>query len=156
MLQLANLTVVQSPEASPERDLQNRADVVELVQAFYRRAFGDPLLGHIFVDVARMDLDRHLPVMADFWETVLFQAGLYRRNALQVHFEVHAKEALGAEHFGRWLELWTSTVDGMYRGEKAELAKLQAGRIAGSIHRRVQGKSPSEFVSISRQRPTSS
>lgn len=143
------------PGAVPERDLENRADVVVLVQAFYGRAFEDPLLGPIFKDVAHMDLERHLPIMADFWETVLFQAGLYRRNALQAHLQIHAKEPLGAAHFARWLELWTATVDQLFRGRKAELAKLQAGRIAGSIHRRVQGRSPSEFVTISRERPPS-
>ena len=136
-----------------DRDLRDRADVVDLVTTFYQRAFADPVLGHIFIDVAKMDLARHLPIITDFWETVLFQAGKYRRNALQAHLEVHAKEALGAEHFGRWLELWTGTVDDLFRGDKAELAKLQAGRIAGSIHRRVQGRSASEFVTISRRRP---
>jgi hemoglobin len=64
-------------------DLRDRADIGDLVGEFYRRAFADPLIGPIFTDVAKMDLDHHLPIICDFWETVLFNAGLYRRNALQ-------------------------------------------------------------------------
>lgn len=132
-------------------DLKSRADVVLLVETFYRHAFADPLLGRIFTEVAQMDLAKHLPIMADFWETVLFRAGKYSRNALAVHFALNAKEPLTDAHFERWLQLWCATVDQQFHGPKAELAKIQATRIAGSIHRRVQGQSASEFVTIERR-----
>ncbi len=138
-------------ESAP-RDLTSRADVEVLVRGFYTRAFADPLLGPIFRDVAHMDLDAHLPVMCDFWQTVLFRAGLYRRNALQVHADLHASFPLSSEHFARWLALWTATVDDLFAGEKAELAKTQAARIAYSISRRLLGESGSEFDAI-RRRP---
>ena len=130
------------------RDLQDRSDIAELVGEFYRRAFEDPLIGPIFTDIARMDLDHHLPIMCDFWETVLFNAGLYRRNALQVHLVLGARCPLRQEHFDRWLTLWVSNVDEHFTGEKAELAKTQARRIAGSILRRLQGRSGSEFETL--------
>jgi hemoglobin len=129
-------------------DLTDRDDVRLLVEEFYRSAFGDPLIGPIFTDIARMDLQHHLPIMCDFWETVLFQAGLYRRNALQLHLALNAKFPLQQEHFTRWLELWTAAVDAHFAGEKAELAKTQAERIAGSIHRRTQGRSGSDFETL--------
>ena len=129
-------------------DLHDRDDVLALVNDFYTRAFDDDLLGPIFVDVARMDLAHHLPIICDFWETVLFQAGLYRRNALQIHLSLNARAPLGAEHFERWLRLWTTTVDENFAGEKAELAKTQAARIAGSIQRRLQGRSGSDFETL--------
>src|SRR5690606_13899999 len=129
-------------------DLRDRADVLALVTEFYQRAFADELLGPIFTDIAHMDLDHHLPIICDFWETVLFRAGLYKRNALAIHVSLNAKAQLGAEHFDRWLALWSSTVDSLFAGEKAELAKVQGGRIAGSIHRRLHGRSGSEFATI--------
>jgi len=138
-------------ESAP-RDLTSRDDVEVLVRGFYTRAFADPLLGPIFRDVAHMDLDAHMPVMCDFWQTVLFRAGLYRRNALQVHADLHASFPLSSEHFARWLALWTATVDDLFAGEKAELAKTQAARIAYSISRRLLGESGSELDAI-RRRP---
>lgn len=130
------------------RDLQDRSDVEQLVGEFYRRAFADPLIGSIFTDVAKMDLAHHLPIMCDFWETVLFRAGLYRRNALQLHRVLNDKFPLQPEHFARWLALWVANVDEHFAGEKADLAKVQATRIAGSILRRIQGGSGSEFETL--------
>ncbi len=139
------------PLGQPARlDLADRGDVEALVRAFYRRVFVDELLGPVFVDVARMDLEAHLPVICDFWETVLFRAGLYRRNALAVHTALHAVFPLSAAHFARWVALWTATVDEHFAGEKAELAKIQATRIASSIRRRLLGESGSELATISR------
>ena len=131
-------------------DIATRADVSDLVVAFYSSAFLDDLLGPVFIDVAKLDLDTHLPIMCDFWETVLFRAGRYQRNALQVHAALHQKSPLTPEHFGRWLEIWTATVDALFVGEKADLAKLQATRIAWSMSRRLMGESGSEFVTIRR------
>lgn len=130
-------------------DLANRDDVFRLVSEFYHRAFADPLIGPLFTEVAHMDLDHHMPIMCDFWETVLFRANLYHRNALKLHTNLHTKSPLDQRHFDRWLAIWVANVDEHFAGEKAELAKLQATRIAGSIHRRVQGRSGSDFETIS-------
>ncbi|GGX95550.1 group III truncated hemoglobin [Streptomyces fructofermentans] len=138
---------------APEHDLADRDDVSLLVTEFYRRAFADPLIGPLFTDIAHMDLPAHLPVMCDFWETVLFRAGLYRRNALQVHVQLHRLAPLEAQHFSRWLSLWSGTVDDLFTGEKAELAKRQAERIAGSLLRRVNGTDSSELITIQRRAP---
>lgn len=132
------------------KDLADRADVEELVVAFYRAAFIDPLLGPVFIDVAKMDLERHLPIMCDFWETVLFRTGSYRRNALQAHLALHALSPLGEEHFERWYVLWSRAVDAHYRGPVADHAKLQAGRIAGAMLRRLTGQPGAAFEDFNR------
>jgi hemoglobin len=139
-------------------DIADRADISRLVTEFYRRAFADDLLGPVFVDIARVDLSAHLPVMCDFWETVLLRAGRYRRNALRPHVVLDAEVTLTSAHFARWLALWAATVDERHAGGKAELAKVQAARIAGSISRRLRGQSATELVTIrsqpSDQRPS--
>ncbi|MHA7271087.1 group III truncated hemoglobin [Arthrobacter sp. HLT1-20] len=139
------------PAATPGQqrpDIADRADILRLVEAFYTEAFADDLIGPVFTEVVHMDLERHLPIMADFWETVLFRAGLYKRNALKIHFDISAREPLTLEHFNRWLRLWSRTVDGLFAGEKAELAKAQAHVIAGSMHRRVSGRPASAHSTI--------
>ncbi|AIY01144.1 hypothetical protein ART_1545 [Arthrobacter sp. PAMC 25486] len=141
----------QTPTTAPtdRRDIATRGDILTLVETFYTKAFADETIGLIFTEVAHMDLPRHMPIMADFWQTVLFKAGLYSRNALKIHFDIHAKEALTLEHFNRWLQLWTNTVDELFAGEKAEMAKVQAHLIAGSLHRRVTGRPASQYSTIS-------
>lgn len=138
------------------RDLADRNDVRVLVEAFYTSAFADPLIGPVFTDVAHLDLDAHLPVICDFWETVLFTAGSYRRNILQVHVALHAQHPLEPEHFDRWLAVWIRTVDEHFHGPVADRAKLQAQRIAGSMQRRLAGRSGSDFETIGRREPAAS
>ncbi|HXT44841.1 MAG TPA: group III truncated hemoglobin [Pseudonocardiaceae bacterium] len=138
---------------APRRDITDRKDIAGLVTAFYRRAFADDILGPIFLDIAHMDLPAHLPIMCDFWETVLLRAGRYHRNALRPHLQLNTKVELTPAHFARWLDLWTTTVDERHTGEKAELAKVQAIRIAGSIGRRLRGQPATELVTIQRPSP---
>jgi hemoglobin len=145
--------------AEPGRpDIADRADISGLVAEFYRRAFADDLLGPVFVDIARVDLSAHLPVMCDFWETALLRAARYRRNALQPHIVLDAEVKLTSAHFARWPALWNATVDERHAGERAELAKVQATRIAGSISRRLRGQPAMELVTLrsqpSDQRPS--
>ena len=130
-------------------EIADRAAVDALTAAFYEAAFADPLLGPVFT-ASGMDLATHLPIIGDFWETVLFRAGKYHRNVLAAHTSLHARVPLTAEHFGRWLELWEATVDANFAGEKADFAKVQARRIAWSMSRRLMGESGSEFITITR------
>ncbi len=136
--------------AAADRDI-SPADLPALLRDFYGRAFTDDLLGPVFVDVARMDLDAHLPTIRDFWQTVLFRTGDYRRNAFVPHQRLHAAAGLTPEHFARWLQLWIGTVDDRHAGPKAEFAKLQASRIAGSMSRRITGHA---LNAMSEPRPT--
>jgi truncated hemoglobin YjbI len=133
---------------SERHDIRDREDIARLIEAFYTRAFADPVLGPIFTDVAHMDLAAHMPVMCDFWETVLFQAGKYGRNAFNVHLDLHQREPLTQMHFQRWLDIWEGTVDDLFAGPKAIQAKVQAGRIAASISRRLERTVDGELLTI--------
>jgi|SRR5215204_1064773 len=129
-------------------DLANRADVDILLRRFYGRVFADGILEEPFTELRATGLESHLPVMCDFWETVLFRAGLYHRNALNVHRKLDDRHPLSANHFVRWLALWNTTVDEMYRGPVAEHAKIQAARIAKSMHRRLRGVDAPELDAL--------
>jgi hemoglobin len=119
-------------------DIDTREDIEILVETFYSRAMADPVLGPIFTDVARMDLVAHMPVMCDFWENILFQARKYPGGMMMVHFQLHMKTALAPHHFQRWLDYWEETVDALFAGERANVAKVHAGRVAVSMSRRFE------------------
>lgn len=119
-------------------DIEDRADCERLVRAFYGRTLDDPLIGWIFVDVAKLDLERHVPVVASFWETILLGAQSYGGGMFRPHALLHAKVGLRAAHFERWLVLWHTTVDELFAGERAELAKSHATRVGRSFHSRLQ------------------
>lgn len=123
-------------------DIRTRADCDALVRTFYSRALTDPIIGFLFTDIAKIDLDAHLPVIASFWETVLLGGESYRGGAFRPHADLHAKVPLQAGHFDRWLTLWRESVDQGFAGERAELAKAHATRVAHAFHRRLQGYEP--------------
>jgi hemoglobin len=118
-------------------DIADRADCERLVRAFYGRALVDPLIGWIFTDVAKLDLDAHVPVLTSFWETVLLGARSYGGGAFRPHAVLHAQVGLRAGHFDRWLALWGATVDELFAGERAEQAKAHAQRVAEAFERRL-------------------
>ena len=110
------------------------------MRAFYGRAMTDPILGFIFTDVARLDLEAHVPKITAFWETILLGARSYSGGAFAVHAELNRKVRLFAGHFERWLWLWRMSVDERFAGERAELAKRHAERVAAAFYARLNGQ----------------
>ena len=64
-------------------------------------------------------------------------AVLRRRSVRSPRRPARAGEAAGG-HFERWLALWRATVDELFAGERAELAKAHAVRVAQAFHRRLE------------------
>jgi hemoglobin len=120
------------------RDIETRADVERLVRAFYEQALVDPIIGFIFTDVARLDLDAHVPDITSFWETILLGVKSYSGSAFRPHAELHAKVTLREGHFERWLQLWFGTVDELFAGDRANLAKIHALRVGRAFHDRLK------------------
>ncbi|PYS99743.1 MAG: hypothetical protein DMF63_10475 [Acidobacteria bacterium] len=118
------------------KDVESRTDIDRLMNVFYERALGDSVIGYIFTDVAKLDLEHHLPIIGDFWESLLFGTPTYQkhgRNPMLVHKELHAKSPLTPQHFERWLELFTATIDDLFAGENADHLKVRAGAIAARM-----------------------
>ena len=118
-----------------QRDIDDPAAIARLVDAFYARVLVDPTLAPVFTEVARVDLDHHLPTIKAFWRKMLLGHPDYARNMVARHATVHARLPLGRRHFDRWLALFTRTVDDHFAGPGAERAKLLAQRIAANLER---------------------
>lgn len=121
------------------RDIETRADCEQLVRTFYGRALADPIIGFIFTDVAKLDLEAHVPRITAFWETVLLDAQTYSGGAFRPHAELHGKVTLREGHFDRWLRLWFGTVDELFAGDRANQAKIHALRVGTAFLGRLQG-----------------
>lgn len=124
-------------------DIENRDHIEQLMRTFYTKAIPDSVIGHYFTRVIDMDLEKHLPVIIDFWETVLFGVAKYKSNAIAVHLHLHEKSTFEEKHFEQWVKLFQSTVDELFEGEKAELAKQRALSIATVMKiKTIHGVSP--------------
>lgn len=123
-------------------DISGRADLDVVLRRFYTAAFADPRIGPFFTEIAGTDLEVHLPRITDFWERALFRSADYRRDAFAPHEALQSAREMTAEDFGRWVQLWRATIDGLHRGPNAERAKAQGERIALSLHKRLSGAGP--------------
>ncbi len=123
---------------SSKRQIETRTDIEELLDSFYNTALRDEEIGHHFAD---LDLEKHLPVISNFWEKVLFGNPVYFGNPLIVHRVLHSKSPLLPEHFERWMEIFVDTVDRDYTGEVANEAKRRARMIADTLSMRLNDTS---------------
>lgn len=121
------------------RDIESRDDVERLVRAFYGKALTDPIIGFIFTDVAKLDLEEHVPQITAFWETILLGAESYRGGVFGKHADLHLKVGLRPGHFERWLQLWFGTVDELFAGARADQAKVHALRVGQAFVQRLSG-----------------
>lgn len=124
--------------SSPEHDIESRADIELLVRTFYARAMSDPMIGYLFTDVARLDLEAHVPRITDFWETVLLGSRSFSGGAFRPHAALNERSPLRPGHFERWLQIWFGSVDELFAGERANLAKVHALRVAHAFMGRLQ------------------
>ena len=113
-----------------KKDIENRDDILQLLTSFYNKLLADPSIGYLFTDVAKIDLHHHLGILVNFWDSILFQSDTYRKNAMQPHMVLHQKSPLQKHHFETWLNYFNKTVDELFEGEKAFLAKERALSIA--------------------------
>jgi len=109
-----------------KKDIEERKDIQLLINSFYDKVKADTVIGFIFNDIMKVNWGKHLPVMYDFWENTLFYTGGYIGNPMEIHRRLNKVIPLSAEHFHQWVHLFTSTVDELFAGEKAELAKQRA------------------------------
>jgi hemoglobin len=120
----------QFKSAAMKKDIQNRKDIELLVNRFYQKVISDEMIGHIFTEVAKLNWEKHLPVVYDFWENSLFYTGAYNGNPMEMHKRLNRVIPLTPGHFDRWNQLFFSTVDELFAGEKAALAKQRAFSIS--------------------------
>jgi len=126
-----------------KKDIETRKDIEELVNGFYAKVKADKEIGFIFNDIAKVNWEKHLPVMYNFWENTLFYTGSYTGNPMEIHNKLNKIIPLTTNHFEQWIQLFTTTVDELFSGEKAQLAKQRAISVATLIRINVSKKNDS-------------
>jgi hemoglobin len=109
-----------------KKDIEGRSDIELLITRFYDKLKTDDTIGFIFTDIVKVNFENHLPVMFNFWENVLFFTGGYEGNPMEIHQHINRVVPLTKTHFNRWNELFTKTVDELFEGTNAMLAKQRA------------------------------
>lgn len=97
---------------------------------FYEKALADEVIGFFFTQVVPLDMAKHLPVITDFWESVVLGTRGYGKNVMAVHQHIHQLSAIRKEHLDRWVELFLQTIEEHFEGPNAILMAQRARSIA--------------------------
>lgn len=120
--------------SQPLPDISTEADIKLLVDAFYDKVNQDALLSPVFNDHAQVNWDQHLPVMYQFWSSVLLGTATYSGQP----FHKHAFLPVDQAHFAQWLLLFHDTLTEHFQGPKAEEAKLRAALIGRNFLNKIR------------------
>ncbi len=113
-----------------KQDITTREDIDILVKLFYDKLLSDIHLQNIFQQTVLIHLEVHLKTIADFWDSILLDADIYRGNVTEKHIALNKRFPFTKNEFEQWLYLWEKTVDELFYGEMAEKAKFRAKSIA--------------------------
>lgn len=108
-------------------DITTSLDIQQMVDLFYQKVLKDDMLSGFF---AKTNWEKHLPKMYGFWTNAIFYTGGYNGNPLTSHKKLHEKTPLNTELFNRWEKTFIETVDELFEGDNANLAKQRAGSIS--------------------------
>ena len=107
--------------------------IEQLVTHFYQKVQADELLGQVFNDVAQVNWDEHVPLLCQFWSSVMLKSNEYHGNAYQKHVLIKQLTSIKEEHFMRWLDLFKQEAINYLPKEAAEEIMQKALLIAASL-----------------------
>ena len=135
------MTVVQhfQPGISPQQDsalpdLDCRENIDAMVHGFYRRLLDDPVMAPMFLDVATIDLQQHLPTICQYWYKMLLGEREYRRHMMAKHRALDDKQPLTREHHERWLQHFMNNLDGRFAGPNTDRIIQNALRVMDNLY----------------------
>jgi hemoglobin len=114
-------------------DLDSKENIKTFIELFYEKVLADKLLAHIFTDVAKIDINVHIPIIRSYWEKLLLGEDVYKRHTMNIHRDIHAKFPLTKVEFDRWLSLFIETAREHFTGNKTERAIQIASSIASNM-----------------------
>ncbi len=120
-----------------KKDIETRADIELLVNVFYEKIKADKQLGYIFKEIVKVNGETHLQTMCDFLENIILFTGRYDGNPMNLHQHLHNITPLNVAHFNQWNQLFVCSVDELFVGEKASLAKKRAINISEIIKKKI-------------------
>lgn len=104
-------------------DISSRKDIEQLITQFYSDLLKIETIRPVFQHI---DFPKHIPHIVHFWAFVLLDEEGYTTNVFEKHLNLPIETAM----FDQWLAIWIETVDRLFKGERAELAKQRATTLA--------------------------
>jgi hemoglobin len=116
------------------KDISNIENIQLLVNTFYTKVQKDDLIGAIFNEKIGNRWPEHLEKMYHFWQTILLEEHTYSGSPFPPHKQLPVEK----QHFNRWMEIFTETVDSLFTGPLAEEAKLRGQNMSEMFNYKIE------------------
>lgn len=116
------------------KDITNLEDIKLMVDTFYSNVRKDELIGSIFDEKIGDRWPEHLEKMYRFWQTILLEEHTYSGSPFPPHRQLPVEK----QHFTRWMEIFSQTVNTLFEGPLAEEAKLRAKNMAEMFNYKIE------------------
>ena len=71
-----------------KEDIRTRNDIEKMIIHFYEKVKPNREIGFIFTKLVNIHWEHHIPLIVDFWETILLDNPVYKKNAMEIHYEL--------------------------------------------------------------------
>ena len=130
-----------------QKQLLNSHEAVELlVHTFYIKVKQDELLAPIFNNAEYFSWDTHIPIMVNFWKTLLLDTAAYKGNTMLKHIELHRRNPLTEKHFDRWKLLFYSTLDDLFEGDGVLKARKKVEAMSSLMQFKIRESEKKGFI----------
>ncbi len=118
-----------------KRLLTDEYDIEVLIDVFYAKVLRHPELS-VFFSEAVHNWPFHKGRFIKYWSAQILFTETYEGTPLHQHVEVDQrfKSGFTKHHFDEWARLWVETVNELFYGEKAELARESGANMAKNIY----------------------
>ncbi|MBI2722345.1 MAG: group III truncated hemoglobin [Bacteroidetes bacterium] len=105
------------------KDINSKEDIELLIRNFYNTLLQ---INEMKPPFEGLDFEKHIPHIVAFWAFVLLDEEGYKTNVFDKHINLPIKPHM----FDIWLKTFTDSVNELYIGEKADMAKQRATVLA--------------------------
>jgi|GEM_PF-3345421 len=118
-----------------KRAIEDQYDIEVLIDVFYAKILRNKELSPFFSEAVK-NWTYHKQQFVKYWSAQVLFTDSYEGSILPHHVSVDQKYGSGftKAHFDEWTRLFVETVDELFEGEKAELAKESAQNVAKNIY----------------------
>ncbi|CAN5406240.1 truncated hemoglobin Ctb [soil metagenome] len=110
-----------------------KENIKKLVTHFYQKVQNDEILGPVFNDVAKVEWAHHIPLICQFWNSIMLKTNEYHSNAYRKHVLLGEKTKLTEAHFAQWLLIFQEEAFKHLPVQAAQLITDKAVMIANSL-----------------------
>ncbi|MBR10145.1 MAG: hypothetical protein CMP48_20950 [Rickettsiales bacterium] len=115
--------------------IRSKFEIEILIDTFYEKVLEHEELSRFFSS-AVLNWDFHKKIFVSYWSKQILFTDTYEGSPLHRHIDVDQKFERGftKHHFDEWARRWVETIDILFEGEKADLAKESGVNMAKNIY----------------------